>query len=104
VLGDDYSGVNDYELHVDAKGYQTTTVSAFTAKGSSVLEKIRIQPVINFDVIQSAGIRYGRDYFLGDLVSWRYSNLSGTRKINRVQIQFGQDGNERISIGLDNVR
>lgn len=57
----------------------------------------------NIDVLQSAMWRYGRDYFLGDLVSIYVSSLSSlTRKIYSVSLSMSSNGAEEVRIGLAN--
>jgi hypothetical protein len=55
----------------------------------------------NIEVLQSAVYRYGRDYFIGDLVTVLYTGSTTlTRKIYGVTLAMGADGNEEVQIDL----
>jgi len=58
----------------------------------------------NIEVLQSAVYRYGRDYFIGDLVTVLYNDSSTlTRKIYAVTLAMNQDGNEEVQIDLVSI-
>jgi hypothetical protein len=62
--------------------------------------------------LQNAALRYGRDYFLGDLVtildvsSGNFARVDGgvpiTQKISEVALEFKSDGRETVDVTLSN--
>lgn len=55
----------------------------------------------NIEVLQSAVYRYGRDYFIGDLVTVLYNDTTTlTRKVYGITLAMNQDGNEEVQIDL----
>lgn len=57
-----------------------------------------------FQVLQTTGSRYGRDYGLGDLITARYKGVSVTRKIVGVTVRVsaeGGTGGQREEVRLD---
>lgn len=55
----------------------------------------------NIEVLQSAVYRYGRDYFIGDLVTAVYNDTTTlTRKVYGVTLAMDADGNEEVQVDL----
>jgi hypothetical protein len=55
----------------------------------------------NIEVLQSSVYRYGRDYFLGDLVTAVWNGATTlTRKVYGVTLGMDSSGNERVQIDL----
>jgi len=57
----------------------------------------RAQRSVSADVVQTAAVRYGRDYQLGDLVTRNVYGISETVKIRSVIVACDQDGQETIT-------
>lgn len=96
--GADYSSTNDIEAFVDGRSYSTT--AALQAIGDKAMFDKRARAALGFDVLQVPNAYYGKDYFLGDLVTARYLSTSFTQKVNAVNVTFDQAGNERISVEM----
>lgn len=96
--GSDYSSSNDIEAFVDGRSYSTT--AALQAIGDKVMYDRRARVTLGFDVLQAANAYYGKDYFLGDLVTARYLSTSFTQKVSAVNVSFEQSGNERITVEM----
>jgi len=87
------------ETWVDARNSTTTT--QYEQRGDIALEEAtKRRSRIDVVIAQTQGLRYGRDYFLGDLVSINVDNVLYTRKILSVAIRVNADGSEDIDVGL----
>lgn len=65
------------------------------------LQEQRKQQSFNIQVLQSSVYRYGRDYFLGDLVTAVWSGSTTlTRKVYGVTLGMDSSGNEQVQIDL----
>jgi hypothetical protein len=65
--GTDWAAGRQWELFVDAGDVETT--AGLEARGDRRLEERRARVDFNFEVVQTEGLAYGRDYFLGDVVT-----------------------------------
>lgn len=91
---------NRREVFVDARNEDTDP--ALDSKGYKILEEKQAQESISFDVIQTAACLYGRDYFLGDLVTARYDDIQVNKKIVGVNIVI-QGNREQVDLELADV-
>lgn len=89
---------NEKEVFVDARNISTTT--GLQQYGDAVLSELRAKDTLSFDVLQVPQTLYGKDYFLGDLVTGRYSEFSATKKIQKVSVAMAADGQEQIKVEL----
>lgn len=88
------------EVLVDAREVTDGNVAAVADKGDTALAE-NVQTVsFDFVAVQSPGCLYGRDYFLGDLVTARYMGVDYDRKVQRVSIQSGRNG---VSVAVQTV-
>lgn len=87
------------EVFVDARNSSTT--NALNAAGDARLRELAARDLLTFDVLQTPGSRYGRDYDLGDLVTARWL-VSQTQKIIGVTLADTPDG-ERLQFELEAV-
>ena len=51
-------------------------------------------------ILQSEALRYGRDYFIGDIVGVYDGTTTLTRKVQTIGLRFASDGSESIDVGL----
>jgi hypothetical protein len=99
--GADYAADNDIEvLHSDGN---LKTLPAREAAGDSVLRERQAEHTFTFDVIQDGAKLYGRDYFVGDLVTARFDTVEVTRKIAGVTVEWQEDGAEVVTPELAQV-
>lgn len=98
--GPNYSSAFSREVFVDARDLSTT--AALQDRGDQRLQDLKSRYTLDFVPKQTDSLRYGRNYFLGDLVTWRFGGLAGTQQIDSVEIQLS-DGIEEINIGLRDV-
>lgn len=101
--GPNYSSSNDIEMFVDARDAKTT--AALQARGDQRLDEARAVEDFSFDVLQIPSTLYGKDYFLGDLVTVRspYTGAAATRKVQAVTVTLGDDGSEQIGVEMIDV-
>lgn len=99
--GPHYNSAFSREVFIDARDLSTT--AALQDRGDQRLDEMKSRNVLDFTVKQTDGLKYGRDYFLGDLVSWRFSGLSGTQQVDSVEIELSDGKTEEIRIGLRDV-
>jgi len=93
------TGLDLRERFIDARN-ESTTAQYQTLGDAALRDALISRQAIDAQVIQSANLRYARDYFLGDLVTVVTPAASVTRKVQRVTIQNMSTGEERITIEL----
>lgn len=91
---------NVIEQDQDASSEDTT--DALNAVGDGVLYDKRPAVSFTFDVLQTAQSTYGADYFLGDLVTGAFDDVSADVKIRAVSINVS-GGQEQIKLELEEV-
>lgn len=101
--GDNYSSSNDIEIFVDARDVEAGNTSGLNAKGDKELEAQKAQDSFEFSVLQTPASMYGKHYFVGDLVTAQYLDITATPKIKSATITLDRDKRETISIGLETV-
>lgn len=86
---------NAVEMFVDAR--QMTTTGGLNTAGDSALAGAQARHGLEFAVIQTPGCLYGRDYFLGDLVTASFEEYTAIKKVSGITVEWGGDG-ERMSV------
>lgn len=86
---------NSKEVFYPATQY--TTDAGLNAAGDVRLDELEARDDLTWDIIQTAGSLYGRDYFLGDLVTGKFQAVSATKQISSVVVTFAP-GNERAEV------
>lgn len=82
---------------------QEDTLTGLIAAANAVLESGKPQEQFTFAVLQTAAYQYGRDYFLGDIVSAAFdSDISTTKKITGVTLNISE-GKEDIQVTFSDV-
>ena len=93
------TGLDLREGYTDARNQKTTT--EYQQLGDAVLTMAtRNRSTVEASVLQSDALRYGRDYFFGDLVSVYTGSATVTRKIASVELRLSVEGAESINVGL----
>lgn len=98
---DDYVvTTNDREIFVPAPNI--TTTAGLTSRGEDALAGRKQIREFYFDVVQTEGTKYGKDYYLGDLVTAinPFSGASYTMKVLSVTVSAESGGKEKIEIGM----
>jgi len=84
---------------------QESDATALTDRGYDTLRDTEKQIIVDGVVVQHPMVLYGRDYFLGDIITTRVTGLEENRTINSVKISIQgrrSDFSENIDIGLGN--
>lgn len=89
---------NAIETTTDARTQDS--VAAFTTQGDELLEKLKAQLHFEFNVLQTSGSQYGREYDVGDRIRARYRDYDVTRKIVSANVSMTR-GKESISLDFD---
>lgn len=91
---------NRIEATYDAR--QQQTLAALTSAGNEELEKLKAEEVFAFTILQTDSLKYGRDYFLGDLVTAKFEEIERTMIINEVELDLDSEtGEENIKVGVE---
>lgn len=90
---------NRRERFVDAREVPQGDATALENKGDAVLAESAATESLSFRVLQTPGCLYGRDYFLGDLVTARYADTSFAKKVQSVEMTVNPNG-ETIDVHL----
>src|SRR5690606_23609829 len=90
------SRYNSREVFVPAQ--QNSTTAGLEAAGDARLAEVRALDRFDFETRDTEAVRYGRDWFLGDLVTARYEDIEQAKKIQAVTVTLtpGNDQVERI--------
>lgn len=89
---------NDTEVFVDARQLDSTL--NLQQYGDAELWERRAFNDLTFEVLQVPQTLYGKHYFLGDLVTARYEDVTAIKKVVRVTVAAQVDGYERVKIEL----
>lgn len=96
------TGLASREIFVDARNQKKSTATALFDIGSAELvRQSRRRTTYTATVIQGA-LMYGRDYFLGDLVTVQDGTTLITQKVAGIDIDFSSEGREDINVTLTN--
>ena len=78
------------------------TAAGLQSIGDEVLATLQAKEIFSFSALQIPALLYGRDYFLGDLVTARYKDIEQNKKIIGVVISV-RTGIETINLELTDV-
>jgi hypothetical protein len=92
--GADFATANDIETFVDARSY--STIGALQADGDQALYNLRARQQFTFKALQAPNATYGKDYFLGDLVTAVYRTATTTQKVVGVTVSHDITNGEKI--------
>ena len=93
------TGLDLREGYADARNQKTTT--EYQQLGDVMLAlATRQRSSVDAVVLQSNALRYGRDYFFGDLVGVYTGAATVTRKIATIELSLSKEGAESINVGL----
>lgn len=97
---------NRYEAFVDARSEETT--NGMTTRGEAYLKEHEVKSDLTFNITETDGTRWLRDWELGDIVSARYGSTLFTKKIIKITVvvSAGKTGKgiiEVIDVDMENV-
>jgi hypothetical protein len=90
------SASNDYEIFLDAR---TNTTAELPAIGDGKMLELQARTSVDIDFAASSGYVYKRDYGLGDLVTVSFGDVTQTKKIVLVEVNFSQD--QAVNVRLE---
>ena len=89
------------ESFLNAANQQNATTTYYNHVGDAALNaQARKRTTYASKVIQNGAFRYGRDYFLGDLVSVNVDGVNIQQKVQGVTMSFKDNGEEDVNVGL----
>lgn len=89
-------------LEISKQANSESTAAGLQSIGDEALAALQAKEVFSFSALQIPSTLYGRDYFLGDLVTARYGTIEQNKKIIGVRITV-REGNETIVLELSDV-
>lgn len=84
------------------QGNNESSTAALTSLADALLQELGARTTFSFRVMQTVGVRYGRDYGVGDICQAQYLGNSFAIQIVEVNISFTA-GVETIDIAFRNV-
>jgi hypothetical protein len=97
------TGRNLREFFVDARNEKKATLARLQQIGQIVVNRQgRRRTSYTATLLQNAALRYGRDYFLGDLVTILDGTTEVTQKVSEVALEFSSEGQENVDVTLSN--
>jgi len=97
------TGLDLREFFVDARNEKKATLARLRQVGQITLNRqARKRTTYGAKLLQNAALRYGRDYFMGDLVTILDGVTAVTQKVDEVGLEFTSDGQENIDVTLGN--
>ena len=81
---------------------EEAATAGLNSVGDAILEKLQAREDFDFQTMQIPGLLYGRDYFLGDLVTARYKTIERQKQIIGVTVNV-TEGTETITIEVGDV-
>lgn len=82
---------------------QEEDTAGLNVVGDAALEVLQARETFRFNVIQQNSSRYGRDYFVGDIVTARYKEVQRNLQIVGVNIVVAQGLGEEIALTVSDV-
>ena len=90
---------NDREVFYPASSYETT--AGLNSAGDAFLYSLEARDELTFDVLQVPSTLYGKDYFLGDLVTAYYEGVTATKKISAVTVSVTPNSETPESVKVE---
>lgn len=95
------TGLSSREYFADARNLKKATLGRLRNHGQILLNRqARKRVTYTVTLLQNAALRYGRDYFLGDLVTILDGTTAITQKVQGVDLAFTADGKESVDVTL----
>jgi hypothetical protein len=98
------TGLSNREQFIDSRnqGAGTTTANYNSMGDSALALQAKKGTVYTAKLTQNAALKYGRDYFFGDLVSINDNGTLVTQKVQGVELKFDNNGSESVNVKLAN--
>lgn len=96
------ASVNDIEGFADARNYSAS--ESFEAFGDKKLAEWKARAVIDFRVVQTEKVFYGRDYFVGDKAKVVFDDdTAACMIIDSATVRVHNTGQDTVEIGMENI-
>ncbi len=82
---------------------QEADTAALNVVGDAMLQALQARETFQFDVFQTESSKYGREYFLGDIVTARYQDIQRDLQIVGVGITVETGVGEEIRVSVSDV-
>ncbi len=82
---------------------QEADTGGLNSVGDAMLQELQARETFQFEVFQTESSKYGRDYFLGDIVTARYQDIQRNLQIVGVGITVEAGVGEEITISVSDV-
>lgn len=89
-------------LEVVKNANQEDTEAGLNAVGDALLDKLQAAETFEWNALETVSLRYGRDYFVGDLVTAEYQGIERDKQVVAAEITIAE-GKETISLELADV-
>jgi hypothetical protein len=98
------TGLSNRERFIDARNQGAgSTASYYNTIGDSTLaQQTQKRTIYNVKLTQNAALKYGRDYFFGDLVTINDNGTLVTQMVQGVDMKFDSNGSETVNVKLAN--
>jgi hypothetical protein len=98
------TGLSNRETFIDSRNQGAgTTAANYNSIGDSTLAlQAKKRTSYTAKLTQNAALKYGRDYFFGDLVSINDNGTLVTQKVQGVEMKFDSNGSESVNVKLNN--
>ena len=98
------TGLSNRERFIDARNQGAGTTAAYynTIGDSTLAQQTQKRTIYNVKLTQNAALRYGRDYFFGDLVTINDNGTLVTQMVHGVDMKFDNSGSETVNVKLAN--
>jgi len=98
------TGLSNRERFIDSRSQGAGTTAAYynTIGDSTLAQQIQRRTIYNVKLTQNAALRYGRDYFFGDLVSINDNGTLVVQMVQGVDLKFDSNGSESVKVKLAN--
>ena len=98
------TGLSNREKFMDLRnqGAANTAANYHTIGNSAIALDEKRQTTYVVKLTQNAALKYGRDYFFGDLVTINDGGTLVVQKVQGVELKFDNNGSETVNVKLNN--
>ncbi len=89
-------------LEVVKNANQEDAEAGLNAVGDALLDKLQAAETFEWNALETVSLRYGRDYFVGDLVTAEYQGIERDKQVIAAEVTMSE-GRETISLELSDV-
>lgn len=96
------TGLSNREMYIDSRNQGPGTTAAYynTMGDTALTQQTQRRTIYTVKLTQNAALRYGRDYFFGDLVAISDGGTLVTQLVQGVDMKFDNNGSETVNVKL----